>query len=535
MGQKDMGTKQPRQSGGPASSPSVPHALQKEPKTALRDNLESLAIWILLLLLARQLVGEAFKIPTGSMAPTLLGEHRELRCPNCNWVFSLGASGALRQREAECPNCHFRLLASGGSIRFKEPAWLWHMGRSESTSTLYTGTAAANRVIRGGSRILVNKLVYRLRKPRRWEVMVFLYPFQKVICSNCNWSKEVRYAPRPRCPDCGSEDLQVQQKNFVKRVVGLPGEKVQILSGDVYINGHIARKPPAIQQRMWQHVYDSRYVPKRKLGPIWDFGRLADLWEQKEGGEVLVVNAVESAEPVLVDFVRKVTDSSGYNGRAGSPYGVVLRYRGPHEVDDCRIGARLKVLDVGSGGGAAVLRIAEAGRTFLMRVPVGGPGQLVLTENGRVVGEVRVEGLKAGETASAALESYDRRVVARLRGESLLSYEFQRSPAAQTFSARPGFGAAGADVEFGRVVIQRDVYYLAVEDSRNVPRVYNLEEDQYFVLGDNSSESSDSRHWDSPEVPAENIVGQAFFVFWPIQEFRRLSLGAVSVPSPGVK
>lgn len=38
-------------------------------------------------------------------------------------------------------------------------------------------------------------------------------------------------------------------------------------------------------------------------------------------------------------------------------------------------------------------------------------------------------------------------------------------------------------------------------------------ENHYFMMGDNSSRSSDSRYWG--QVPRKNIVGRAFFVFWP--------------------
>ncbi len=43
---------------------------------------------------------------------------------------------------------------------------------------------------------------------------------------------------------------------------------------------------------------------------------------------------------------------------------------------------------------------------------------------------------------------------------------------------------------------------------------YEIPENHYFALGDNTENSYDSRYWGA--VPAQNVIGRACFVFWPI-------------------
>ena len=44
--------------------------------------------------------------------------------------------------------------------------------------------------------------------------------------------------------------------------------------------------------------------------------------------------------------------------------------------------------------------------------------------------------------------------------------------------------------------------------------------DNYFVLGDNSASSKDSRYWGF--VPKENILGKAFLIYWPVNRIRTI-------------
>ena len=66
-----------------------------------------------------------------------------------------------------------------------------------------------------GDRIFVNRFVYRFSVPKRGDIAVFVYPEDK-------------------------------KKDFVKRIVGLPGETVQIREGHILINGKPVSNPSPI-------------------------------------------------------------------------------------------------------------------------------------------------------------------------------------------------------------------------------------------------------------------------------------------------
>ena len=71
-------------------------------------------------------------------------------------------------------------------------------------------------------RLLANKIIYKIRQPHRWEVIIF------------------------KCP----ED---PKKYFVKRLVGLPGETVEIKNGHVYINGVCMQYPDYIKTPLYYY------------------------------------------------------------------------------------------------------------------------------------------------------------------------------------------------------------------------------------------------------------------------------------------
>ena len=51
-------------------------------------------------------------------------------------------------------------------------------------------------------------------------------------------------------------------QNYIKRLVALPNETIELKYGNVTINGQIARKPDKAQDALWMLVHDTRYQPQ---------------------------------------------------------------------------------------------------------------------------------------------------------------------------------------------------------------------------------------------------------------------------------
>jgi signal peptidase I len=80
------------------------------------------------------------------------------------------------------------------------------------------GCEAAGGFFDGSDRVLANRFIYRFRKPKRGEIIVFKTPPEAQL----------------RCGAGGT---------FVKRLIGLPGEVVSERDGIVYINGAQLQEP----------------------------------------------------------------------------------------------------------------------------------------------------------------------------------------------------------------------------------------------------------------------------------------------------
>ena len=210
-----------------APSPAAPPTVASGGGGGVKETIESILVAFILAFVFRAFVVEAFVIPTGSMATTLLGAHTRYQCPDCGYRFDLNYSSLTAGEDEDinvpsnagpittpifCPNCGFQVPPE----QTKNPA------------------------IAYGDRILVLKYLYLLQHPKRWDVVVFKAPEQP-------------------------------NQNYIKRLIGLPGEAIMVLDGDIYIRAPgdpdakhfvVQPKPPAAQRALWRLVYDNDFHPQ---------------------------------------------------------------------------------------------------------------------------------------------------------------------------------------------------------------------------------------------------------------------------------
>lgn len=194
--------------------------------TTARDSLESIVVAFTLAFIFRAFIVEAFVIPTGSMAPTLYGQQVTHTCSTCGYEYAHDVGQALAAPRVtdltlRCPNC--------GSERDEVPV---------------------RQLIKpsSGDRILVHKWPFSVGGdigPERWDVTVFKDPHNGTV-------------------------------NYIKRMVGKPGEILEIIHGDIYTAplDVVREKDPGLIDEMlrlrhdlYQHAHGGLILTPEQIGP----------------------------------------------------------------------------------------------------------------------------------------------------------------------------------------------------------------------------------------------------------------------------
>jgi signal peptidase I len=507
-----------------------------EQDSTVIETLQSLIVAFVLAMTFRGFVTEGFVIPTGSMAPTLLGQHVRMHSPETGADFAMdGKTIADDFAEAQARrnvNHTYNLVDPMiGPVMPANPIGVRDLGPS----------------VRMGDRILVLKSLYPFAAPDRFDVVVFKNP----------------------------TDPSGDDENFIKRLIGLPNEKIWLADGDVFA-GHAAhpeklddyriqRKPEFIQRAVWRPVHHSDYLPEstEALGPgmersPWMF--MDEHWSL-DGHTYRCSTDGESGMTWNV-HQRPLDDWTAYNMsldtrdqrlRPGEPpaRGRFDRYY----ISDLRVAA------------AVVAERAAFGTTFELKAR-HHVFQFII-ENGRAIvrmrdddapdqwkgpGPAAIDLPGPGTVFNLEFWHVDQAMSIYLDGERVTHFEYDWLPVDRLqfatnqffpdsvedlarYRPNPAFlewRFRGTPVTLTRVRVDRDLYYQPVQGAgtygTNSDRPAVLGPDQFFMLGDNSPASRDSRLWGAPAAIVAHQIDDSPFVV-----HRRLLLGkawVVYFPAP---
>lgn len=295
-----------------------------------RETVDALVVAFVLAFLIRTFTAEAFVIPTGSMAPTLMGRHKDVFCDQCGTRFKVNSSddateGLARVKaeekilDREAQELRRRIqsgLADPGKVKAylrNRQQQLDEARERIASSVCVAGQCAQCRYITplsealpermlpagsdsvdqtanfSGDRLVVSKSAYSFSNPKRWDVAVFKYPGNS-------------------------------QTNYIKRITGLPGEELRIFQGDLFTRPlgsdggfEIARKPPSQVLAMRQFVHDTDHETATLVNAGWPLAwRGDDSWN---------VETEASTSGSGAEVVRPT-----YRGEAGEDATDWLRY-----------------------------------------------------------------------------------------------------------------------------------------------------------------------------------------------------------------
>lgn len=473
--------------------------MSDETKTAKHTTAESVANtfeWLItafiLAFVFRAFVLEAFRIPTGSMADTLMGDHFQIACTECGYRYEYNFNPYIAK--------NYRTTA--GLYRLMPSPRCPSCGYYENPNTSVPKS--------NGDRILVFKCLYQFVEPKRWDVIVFKNPTEPGI-------------------------------NYIKRLIGKPGETVEIIDGDIYIDDVLQRKPAKVQDEMWMCVYNNNYQPVRKNENRFN----GHIWHQpftNNTGSQWKYNPAEPTKFTLAGLPEK-TNILFYDTTKGNDFKAVYGYGDPRYYDNipycsdlmmkyyAKFDAAQSSVGIGLSKYETLYKayVDSAGLMIIEKVNAAG----ATTELAKAEVSLPAE----GKSFFVKFANVDHQLVFEVENEKLV-YDMgtNKDDAGQRLTETEPkaliFGTGSLTLD--SVALYRDINYLSIRPDNQQPvdragegNPFTLGEDEFFAMGDNSPDSADSRLWSSEGlgnngknyrmgvVPRDYLVGKAFFVYWP--------------------
>ena len=486
-----------------------PSRKKRDRATEIADTFEWLITAFILAFVFRAFVMEAFRIPTGSMADTLKGAHFRLRCVQCGYKYEHGFiprdyrdSSGHRLREDTVPG-----------DRVPPP-------RTRCPSCGNYPLTGDKVPVSNGDRILVLKCIYQFFEPKRWDVIVFKNPNEPHI-------------------------------NYIKRLIAVPGDELQIIDGDVYIDGKISRKPPKVQNELWMPVYDNDYQP---VDPdIRSFNNHAWVSPFKMSNSEW---KIDKTSPTLfhLDSPPDQINTMSYETSAGNSFRATYAYNNVDYYSYRPYCSDLMVrfyLRPASTDGRIGIDLSKYKTNYRAWVELGGKMVIAKVSGGEetILASKEIEPAAAGKWSPAEFANVDHQLIFKF-GSEKISYDLGREPedaGQREINIEPQAKIFGSGtLTLSHVAIFRDIHYtsggIGGGNGRAVGEAFVLAPDEFFVLGDNSPNSQDSRWWTEPGVvskgrkapragivPRYYLVGKALFVYWPsgFRPFAKFPVGAI--------
>ena len=548
-----------------ANHPSVGDELEVQPE-GLRETIDSIVIAFILAFVFRAFIIEAFVIPTGSMASTLNGAHGTLICENCGWEYSYGLtdpSAGARGISIDgnaitvCPNCR----------NANQP----------------TEINDAKRNWESGDRILVLKWPFDiggdLFGPHRWNVVVFKDPSDGVT----NYIKrltglpnevleiidgDVYTAPADMLSPEALETLeQMRHVKYLRR----PEESTRNYFADPTrlnemdrdledsvkklldeLNGKltIQRKSQLAQKDLWRVVHNIDFPPNHiNQGgtPKWEADLTADAWTVNQRS--LVFDGIDAKQQTV--RLNAIIDSTCDYNAIPSLSRKLPSIPAKTPVSDLRVSM---VIDYQGGEGGVSTMLLKGNDIFIGKLEANGSVTISRQSLSHIhadpveVCSAVVAPLKAGQKIEFAFQNLDYRVQMELDRKVVLATDNEqyspdvavlRNTPYPRMTTPPAISADHMKVKLSHVLVEKDIYYLSDIRRAGCPWGYktwgtknnpiHLRTGEYFMLGDNSDQSKDSRLWDKVgphlvgrgedyqvgTVPEDQLIGRAFFVYWP--------------------